>query len=109
MNCFTRCMTALWVWQGVIFVQVPDSGLPGNPPDKETRFSAIFAAALNLSLPKEKGAPSPRCSGGILQARVLGDIGLTMIGMQPHVQPCATRSRMVPRPTNARLADPRPW
>ena len=45
--------SALWVWQGVIFVQVPEAS-------SETEFSAVFAAALNLSLPQDKGARFPR-------------------------------------------------
>ena len=51
--------SALWVWQGVIFVQVPDTGFPGVPPDKETTVLAKFAAALNLRLPPDKGAAFP--------------------------------------------------
>ena len=45
--------SVLWVWQGVIFVQVPEVSTG-------TEFPAIFAAALNLSLPQDKGAPSPQ-------------------------------------------------
>ena len=71
--------SALWVWQGVIFVQVVEAS-------KGTEFPALFAAALNLRLPPDKGAPSPRLRRPFCKLPHYM-MSLAPIDAQPHGQP----------------------